>query len=266
MTVIDGFGVRNHAQEASADAHTPAHRVALVTGAGRGIGMAVARRLAVAGVETVLGIRGRARGAAAVETFAAEGLAASAVDLDVDCDAAVTRSVAEVLERHGRVDILVNNAAVLLEHRAARVSLGEGPAPATVLDTLDTNVVGAYRLMAAVLPGMLVRNYGRIVNVSSDMARSPELEGRLALRGGFAIAYRMSKAALDTMTRVVADEVSGTNVKINSASPGCVRTAMGRPDADRSPEQGADTIAWLATLPDDGPSGCFVKDRRVVPW
>lgn len=240
--------------------------VALITGANRGIGLAVARKLALADVIPVLGARDGARGAEAAAILVEAGLPATSVALDVASDRSVERGIERVVTNFGRIDILVNNAAVFLERRDARVSAGQGAAAETVLEMLNINAVGAYRVIAAVLPLMLRQGYGRIVNVSSDMARFDQMDVALLARGGYAVGYRMSKVALNAMTRVLAEELAGTNVKINSISPGCVRTRMGRSNADRSPEEAAESIVWLARIPDDGQSGCFFKDRQMIPW
>ena len=106
---------------------------------------------------------------------------------------------------------------------------------------------------------MQARGYGRIVNVSSGL-------GQISGMGGSWPGYRMSKAALNALTRIVAAEVGSANIKVNAMSPGWVRTDMGGQGAPRSVAQGADTIVWLATLPDDGPSGLFFEDRKPIAW
>jgi len=109
------------------------------------------------------------------------------------------------------------------------------------------------------MPLMKKRKYGRIVNVSSGM-------GQLSEMGGGYPAYRISKAALNALTRIVSEELKGEGILVNSACPGWVRTEMGGPQGQRTPEQGADTIIWLATLPDDGPTGGFFRDRKPIAW
>ncbi len=122
---------------------------------------------------------------------------------------------------------------------------------------METNAYGALRLCQALIP--LMQGRGRVVNVSSGM-------GQLSEMNGCCPGYRFSKAALNALTRILADELKTTRIKVNSVCPGWVRTDMGGPDAERSVEEGADTIVWLATLPDDGPSGGFFRDRRPIPW
>ena len=229
-------------------------RTALVTGANRGIGHEVCRQLAGRGYRVILTARDRARGDAAAARLKADGDVTPAV-LDVT-DPRSSRALAAELERRGvRVDLLVNNAAVLI---------GESrPVLQTTVDdlraTFETNLFGAVSVSAAFVPGMIARKYGRVVNVSSQA-------GQLASIGTYAPAYSMSKSALNAFTRQLAAATRGTGVLVNSACPGWVRTDMGGPGATRSVEEGADTIVWLATLPGNGPTGGFFRDRRAIDW
>ena len=125
--------------------------------------------------------------------------------------------------------------------------------------TLETNFYGPLKLCRAFVPLMRENDYGRIVNVSSSM-------GSIASMGGRSAAYKLSKTALNALTRIMADEVGKENIKVNTMSPGWVRTDMGGSNAPRSLAEGADTIVWLATLPDDGPSGGFFQDRSPIAW
>jgi NAD(P)-dependent dehydrogenase (short-subunit alcohol dehydrogenase family) len=153
------------------------------------------------------------------------------------------------------VDLLVNNAAVLLGEEDSVLS-----APADDFRrSMEANVYGPLVLCQALMPGMLRRGYGRIVNVSSG-------SGQLASMTDYAPPYSMSKAALNALTRLLAHAARGRNVLVNAVDPGWVRTDMGGPSAPRSVGKGADTIVWCATLPDGGPTGGFFHDRRAVPW
>lgn len=226
-------------------------RTALVTGANRGIGFEACRQLGRQGCQIVLGSRDLAKGEAAASLLAGEGIDAVAVHLDV-ADGA---SVVELAAMSPEIDILVNNAGVHLDQ-------GHGPLeldPAVIRATLDTNLIGAVRLAQTFIPGMVERGWGRVVNVSSGM-------GQLADMGGGALAYRLSKTALNALTRVLAAEVDGAKVKVNSACPGWVRTDMGGASAPRDVAQGAETIVWLANLPDSGPTGGFFRDKQPIPW
>jgi NAD(P)-dependent dehydrogenase (short-subunit alcohol dehydrogenase family) len=153
------------------------------------------------------------------------------------------------------VDVLVNNAGVFLDRYFGGLNL-----PMQVLrDTLEVNLVGPWQLTEAVVPGMRQRGYGRIVNVSSGMGAMSEMSG------GYA-AYRVSKSSLNALTLILAEELRGTNVLVNAGCPGWVQTKMGGPRAPRPVEEGADTLVWLATLPDGGPTGAFFRDRRQIAW
>jgi NAD(P)-dependent dehydrogenase (short-subunit alcohol dehydrogenase family) len=233
-----------------------ADRIAVVTGANRGIGFEVARQLGQRGVHVVLTARDAARGEAARATLAAAGLSVSFHPLDVR-DADQVQSLAHWLEsEHGRLDILVNNAGILADPKGARVATLD---PAVLRDTLETNVAGALTVTQALLPLMRRHGYGRIVNLSSHL-------GQLESMGAGTPAYRISKAALNALTRTLAAELHGTTIKVNAVCPGWVRTDMGGPAAPRSVEEGADTAVWLALSPDDGPTGGFFEDRRPIAW
>jgi len=231
-------------------------RVALVSGGNRGIGYAICRALARKGCAVVLGARNAAEGRAAAAALQAEGLTVEFRLLDVARDASVRACVAAVMKRHGRIDILVNNAGVLLDPRGSRVLDSRLN---TYRDTLEVNFYGAVRLAQAVAPPMRTARYGRIVNLSSGL-------GQLRDMGTGTPAYRVSKTALNALTRMLAAELKDTGVLVNSMCPGWVRTRMGGPKAERKPEQAADTAVWLAMLPPSGPSGGFFRDRKRLPW
>jgi NAD(P)-dependent dehydrogenase (short-subunit alcohol dehydrogenase family) len=230
-------------------------RIAVVTGANRGIGCEICRQLAKRGARVVLTARDEAKGRAATEELTGQGLEVLFQPLDVNDEASV-RALAVYLrdELHG-VDILVNNAGVFLDQKRGGLDVPM----AVVRDTLETNLLGAWRLSQALIPQMRQHGYGRIVNVSSGLGAMSEMSG------GYS-AYRISKAALNALTRIFADELRGTNILVNAMCPGWVKTDMGGPNATVPVEKGADTAAWLATLPDGGPSGGFFRDRRLIAW
>ncbi len=231
-------------------------RVALVTGANKGIGYAIAAGLGARGLRVGVGAREEGRREAAVEKLRAEGVDAFGVPLDVTSDASV-RSAADLVEqRHGRLDVLVNNAGIG----------GAWPQDPDTLDldvlrtVLDTNVFGVIRVTNALLP-LLRRSPGpRIVNVSSNM-------GSLALRTGpIMAAYAPSKTMLNAVTVQYARALAGTPVLVNAACPGYVATDFTGHAGSRTAEQGAATPVRLATLPDGGPSGGFFDDDGEIPW
>ncbi|MGI8439593.1 MAG: SDR family oxidoreductase [Thermoleophilaceae bacterium] len=230
-------------------------RLAVVSGANRGIGLEISRQLAREGYRVMMGARDEAKGREAAESLAGEGLDVEAHPLDVADQASVEAFARAVGERGGRVGALVNNAGVIGDTSASgtEADLDE------VRRTLETNLFGAWRLSEAIIPLMRGEASGRIVNVSSGM-------GQLSDMNGGAPAYRVSKTGLNALTRILASELADEGIKVNSACPGWVRTDMGGSDARSSVEEGADTPVWLATLPDDGPTGGFFRSREPIPW
>ncbi len=230
-------------------------RVALVTGANRGIGHEIARQLALQGIATILTARdlGTAEGAAVA--LERSGLPVAGRQLDVTDPPSVDRFVSGLESVPGRIDILVNNAGVLLDEDFS----GVAPDFELVEKTLQTNLIGAWRVAAAVVPLMQRAGYGRIVNVSSGAGQLDDMWGGTP-------GYRVSKTAMNAMTRMLAYELRDTNILANCACPGWVRTDMGGESAPRSVEEGADTPVWLATLPDDGPTGGFFRNRAPIAW
>ena len=230
-------------------------RVALITGANRGIGFEIARQLARLGIIAVIGSRDLAKGQQAAEGFKSEGLDAPVVQLDVDDPLSIAKGVAEANSFFGRIDILVNNAGILTDK--AKLVLEIDPAEVEAL--FRSNTIGPLRMIQAVAPGMKERGYGRIVNLSSKLAQLKDMAG------GYP-GYRISKTALNALTRVAAAEFGPGNIKVNAMSPGWVKTDMGGSDATRTVTEGADTAVWLATLPDDGPTGGFFDSRKAIAW
>jgi NAD(P)-dependent dehydrogenase (short-subunit alcohol dehydrogenase family) len=228
--------------------------VALVTGANRGIGREVARQLAEEkGHAVILTARREEAARQAAEEIGGE---VRALVLDVSDPASIEAAVGAVSEDPGRLDVLVNNAGIGADFGVA----GVDPDFDKLQETLDTNFFGAYRLTAALLPLLRQSEHPRIVNVSSGM-------GGVAEMGGWSPGYRVSKAALNAMTRILATELEDTAVKVNSACPGFVATDMGTPlGAGKPVEDGAAGVVWLATLPDDGPSGGFFRDGKPTPF
>lgn len=240
-------------------------RVAIVTGANRGLGREIARRLAGEGVTVALAGRDRGRLEDVERTITGSDPTARVfpVVLDVRDRSAIGRAVAEVLDRCGRVDILVNNAGILIDGQEGIASV-----PADVVEqTFETNVFGPMVLSQAVLPPMRAQRYGRIVNMSSSLGSLHEIgDAGSPYDEVDSPAYRFSKGALNVLTALLARETRGYNVLVNAACPGWVRTDMGTERAPLSVEEGADTPVWLATLADDGPTGGFFRERTRQPW
>jgi NAD(P)-dependent dehydrogenase (short-subunit alcohol dehydrogenase family) len=230
-------------------------KIAVVTGANRGIGFEISRQLAQRGIYVILTSRDEAKGRAACQRLEGEGLDVAYHQLDVTDPASVRRLGDFVRDSYGRLDVLVNNAGILIDEQNSPLNVDLD----VVRRTMETNVYGPLSLCQALLPLMERHDYGRIVNVSSGM-------GQLSDMGGGYLAYRMSKTALNALTRILAAELQGTEVLVNSMCPGWVRTDMGGPSASRSVEEGADTAVWLATLPGGGPQGGFFRDRQPIPW
>ncbi len=233
-------------------------KIAVVTGGNRGIGYEACRQLATKGIKVNLTSRDEAKGKAAAEKLQAEGLDAIAHPLDVTSAESCARLAQFLGDRFGRVDVLVNNAGVLLDYSESDGSVFSLKI-STLQKTLETNTFGPLLLCQALVPLMKEHNYGRVVNVSSGA-------GQLHDMGTGYPSYRISKTALNAVTRIVANELKGTNILVNAVCPGWVKTDMGGANATRTPEQGADTIVWLATLPDDGPTGGFFRDRQPIDW
>jgi len=232
-------------------------RVALVTGANRGIGFEIARQLAEIGNRVILGARNLAQGEAAAKTLASNDVKAFAAELDVTDEATIEKLTRKIDLDFGRLDILVNNAGILIDE----TDLPSETAPQTTRTTLETNLLGPWRLCQAFIPMMKRNNYGRIVNVSSGAGALSEMSDSL-----YAPAYSISKTALNALTIMFASELRGSNILVNAICPGWVRTDMGGTSAPRSAKEGADTAVWLATLPDDGPTGGFFRDRSKIEW
>lgn len=231
-------------------------RIALITGGNRGLGFATAQQLAAAGMKVLIGSRDAEKGEAAAQKFQHQGLDVQSYQLSVT-DRGGVKVLAQLIEsKFGRLDVLINNAGIYPDSDGSTLlstNLG------AIREALETNTYGPITLCQAFVPLMQANGYGRIVNVSSGMGQLDDMQGGSP-------AYRLSKTALNAVTKMLAAELNGTNIKVNCVCPGWVRTDMGGSEAPRSPEAGADTIAWLAQLPDDAPSGLFWRDRSPIAW
>lgn len=239
-------------------------RIALVTGANKGIGHEVARQLGGLGHHVLLGARDPGRGESAAATLRAAGLSCEWLALDV-CDGASVRAAAQAIgERHGRLDVLVNNAAVKLEFHPA-------PPSACSLDTVrrtfDTNVFGLMEVTLAMLPWLRRSSAARIVNVSSGLG-SLSLSATVGTKFNDKpmLSYNVSKAAVNAVTIQFANELRPTGIKVNSADPGYTHTDMTLRQGGKPVDRGAAVIVRLATLEDDGPSGAFFDESGPMAW
>jgi len=232
--------------------------IAVVTGAYRGLGLETCRQLAERGYRVVLTARREVEGAAAAARLADRGLDVRFRALDITDAASVQRLRDNLRDELSRIDCLVNNAGIFPDPAPGSEASGIFQADLdTVRRGLETNTLGALRVCQALIP--LMEGNGRVVNVSSGM-------GQLSEMNGCCPGYRLSKTALNAVTRILADELLGTGVKVNAVCPGWVRTDMGGSDATLSVEEGARGIVWAATLPDDGPSGGFFRHGETIAW
>lgn len=230
-------------------------RVALITGANRGMGLETCRQLLARGLRVVVTGRDEHAVQRALDGLGANETDAMAVPMDVTDRRSIEAAHELVVERFGTVDVVVNNAAVLVYEDDDVLSIpAEG-----FRETFDTNVLGVVEVCRVFVPPMAERRYGRVVNVSSGA-------GQLSSMSTYAPAYSISKAALNAFTRILAETYRRSGVLANAVDPGWVRTDMGGPSAPRSLQQGVETTVWLATLPDSGPTGGFFRDRRPIPW
>jgi NAD(P)-dependent dehydrogenase (short-subunit alcohol dehydrogenase family) len=237
-------------------------RTALVTGANRGIGRAIAEGLASLGATVLVGARAPASAVEVAEAIRASGGSADPLVLDVAEPGSVA-SAAEDVARRG-LDILVNNAAIKLEHHPSPPS---GASLADVQATLDVNVVGTIRVIQAMLPTLLRSDRPRIVNLSSGLgsltyATTPG--SRYQERP--LVSYSTSKAAVNMVTVLFANEFSTTPLRVNAVDPGPVNTPMTQGKASRTPVDGARPVLDAVLIANDGPTGCFFDERGEVPW
>ena len=237
-------------------------RFALVTGTNRGIGLEVARQLAQSSFEVIMTSRDQNAGEAAAARLRAEGCIIHHHSLELTDGDAIQGLIETISAQFGGVDVLVNSAGVFLDSSGPTETHGASVFDLTsaILDrTLAVNLYGPLKLCQGLVPLMRQRGYGRVVNVSSGMGQLHEMGG------GFA-AYRISKTALNALTRIVAAETADSSLLVNAVCPGWVKTDMGGPHATRSTEEAAQGIVWAATLPDDGPTGEFFRDGQSIPW
>jgi NAD(P)-dependent dehydrogenase (short-subunit alcohol dehydrogenase family) len=225
-------------------------KVVLITGANRGLGLETARQMKLLDYRVILTSRDPHKGQAAARSLGVE-----AYPLDVTSAEGIAALAAHIQNEVGRLDALVNNAAILVDEGESLINLYADD----LRSVLETNSLAPLLLARAFLPLMFAQKYGRIVNVSSGM-------GQIHTINDYSASYRLSKLLLNGITRVLADAVKGKNILVNAVCPGWVRTDMGGRSAPRSLEQGAQGIVWAATLPDGGVHGGFFRDGQRIDW
>jgi NAD(P)-dependent dehydrogenase (short-subunit alcohol dehydrogenase family) len=244
-------------------AHPNDKKIALITGANRGIGFEVARQLGRRGMAVIIGARDPQRGTDAATTLRGEGMDAHHVRLDVTDEHTIRAAVQEVGRAFGRLDVLVNNAGVALDR-----GMQPSEVPLDVLHrTYETNVFGPVAVIQAFLPLLKQSEAGRIVNVSTELASlaqntNPDFEfDHIKL-----LAYNSSKTALNAVTMQFAHELKGTPIKVNAADPGYTATDFNNHSGTQTVEQGARVVVQLATLPASGPTGGYFNADGPLPW
>ena len=229
-------------------------KVAVVTGASKGIGLEVCRMLHKRGFHVIVTARKPVVAELSPTMFGDQSMLAIH-PLDISDDQSVAEFYGWLKAEIGRIDVLINNAGRVYGGHDSSV---ESTHAETMLEALNNNAIGAYRMIRHALPQMNKDGYGRIVNVSSGM-------GALTDMGSGAVPYRVSKTTLNSITQLAAFETKG-DVKINAVCPGWVKTDMGGPSATRNVSEGAAGIVWGATLPADGPNGGFFRDGQPISW
>ena len=230
-------------------------KTALVTGANRGIGLEAVKQLAEAGFLVFLSARNKSAGQQAAQALKETGKSVEFLAIDVAESASVHEAAAALARTINQLDVLVNNAGILLDEEGSVLDVED----TKLRQTLETNTLGPLRVTQAFLPLLLKSRQARVINVSSGA-------GSLAEMSTYAPAYSISKAALNAVTKQLAGALKDRGISVNSMCPGWVRTDMGGAGAPRSVEKGADTIVWLATQAPAHLTGQFLRDRKSIPW
>ena len=238
--------------------------IALVTGGNRGLGFEACRQLAQRGLKVILASRDLQKGEIKAQELKDEGLDVTALQLDVADWNSIKTVYEEINSEWKRLDVLVNNAGILIDQEQEHPPVYQTEEEWRIRwdnlqKTLQTNVVGAFELCDRFGPLMKKQRYGRIVNVSSGLGQLNQM------LDGFT-SYRISKAALNAVTRIFSAQFKEFNVLVNSICPGWVKTDMGGPQAPRSLDEGVKGIIWAATLPNEGPTGGFFRDGKEIEW
>jgi NAD(P)-dependent dehydrogenase (short-subunit alcohol dehydrogenase family) len=227
-------------------------KIALITGANKGIGYEISRQLGLKGFTVLLGARDKSKGEVAIARLKKEGVEAILVSLDVSKEESVREAKEWVETKYGKLDVLINNAGIVSQKGLTETSTEE------VKKVMETNFYGPMRMSIIFLPLLKKAKNAKIINMSSGMGALDDLSG------GYA-AYRLSKAGLNAQTILLSNELTDTGIKVFAMCPGWVKTDMGGASAPRSVEQGADTAVWLATT-EEGESGMFYRDRKSINY
>lgn len=238
-------------------------KIALITGANKGIGFETARQLGQKGFTVLVGARDETKGAEAVEKLKSEGFDADFVKIDQTDAQTISRAAQTVGEKYGRLDVLINNAGIALdaEFKASEVS------QELLRRTFDTNFFGVVAVTQAFLPLVKKSDAGRIVNVSSGLGSlAQNSDPNWIFYNAKPLAYNASKTALNAFTVILAHELKNTNIKVNSADPGFTATDLNGNRGTKTVAEGASIVTDLATLAGDGATGGYFDDQGAVPW
>lgn len=240
--------------------------IALITGANKGIGLEASRQLAQKGIHVLIGARDAKKGQAAAQTLQSEGYNAGFLPLDVSNEQSLEQAAQTVADRYGKLDILVNNAGINPEYPQG-ISTFEQMSLELLMQIYQTNVFGPFLMIREFLPLLRKSEAGRIVNTSSSLGSLTEQSNPESLYYPVnAVGYNSSKTALNALTVQLAKQLADTNIKVNSACPGWVKTDLGGAEAPRTVQEGARIIIQLATLPNDGSNGGFFDEAGVIGW
>ncbi|MGZ3723318.1 MAG: SDR family oxidoreductase [Bdellovibrionales bacterium] len=247
-----------------------AKKIAFITGANRGLGFETARELAEKGVHVVIGARDEAQGKEAAAKLRAKGFEADSLVFDVRKPADHAKAAAYFKDKFGHLDILVNNAGIMIEAKDAsadRTNRTSTTSPEILRETFDVNFFAPVALTQTLLPLLRKSAAGRIVNLSSILGSlTLHADPKSPIYDGKVFAYDASKTALNAFTVHLAHELKDTKIKVNSAHPGWVKTAMGGETAPMELAEGGKTSVELALLPDNGPNGAFIHRGETLPW
>ncbi|WP_414568080.1 SDR family oxidoreductase [Nostoc sp. CCY 9925] len=239
-------------------------KIALITGANKGIGYEIARQLGSRGASVLVGARDIGRGEEAANKLRLNDIHAKAIQLDVVDQKTIDSTVEQIESEFGKLDILVNNAGILSD--------GDRLPPSqvdiqTLRHTYETNVFGVFAVTKALLPLLKKSTAGRIVNISSGLGSlTLNLDPSYEFANMKLLAYNSSKTAVNALTVLFAAELKDTPIKVNAADPGFTATDINQHQGSRTVEQGATAAVRLATLPDDGSTGGFFDENGVLPW